>query len=227
MIRESLPQPTRLATRVEAWELRSVSLLLLLGGLLSAGTLPLGKAPGIGVQWSVVAVERALDAYSQVHDTPDYHFELAGAGATGGMDSISAQLRNCLAVPSFACWEQAFIASAGSIPKWFDAFRQAFDTGMRQPGKCQEVARAVSQFFKNIGGNPVFVELQAKQYNYMSLDLPDGTSPGITKNGYHVVVRLGDRIYDAFTGPAGMKAVEYLAKIQARFGYTEKTLTEL
>jgi hypothetical protein len=56
---------------------------------------------------------------------------------------------------------------------------------------------------------------------------PDGTSPGITKNGYHVVVRLGDRIYDAFTGPAGMKAVEYMAKIQARFGYTEKTLTEL
>jgi hypothetical protein len=61
----------------------------------------------------------------------------------------------------------------------------------------------------------------------MSLDLPDGTSPGITKNGYHVVVKLGDRIYDAFTGPAGMKAADYMANLHARHGYTEKVLTEL
>jgi hypothetical protein len=96
---------------------------------------------------------------------------------------------------------------------------------MRQAGKCQDVARAIAEFFRKIGGQPVFIELRAKQYNYMSLDLPDGTSPGITKSGYHIVVRLGDRIYDAFTGPGGMAASDYMSRLHARFGYTEKVLT--
>jgi hypothetical protein len=53
----------------------------------------------------------------------------------------------------------------------------------------------------------------------MSFNLADGTSPPITRNGYHVVVRVGDRIYDAFTGPAGMTVAEYMARLQARYGF--------
>ena len=35
----------------------------------------------------------------------------------------------------------------------------------------------------------------------------------------HVVVRVGDRIYDAFTGPAGMTVADYMARLQARYGF--------
>jgi hypothetical protein len=226
MMRKSVTVLERLMARVGAWTLRVVLSLLLLGTILLAARGNPYHAPSIGLQGGILIVH-VLHAYFHPLDTSDRVARATGPSANGGMDSISAQFRNCLVAPSFACWEQAFIGSTGSVPKWFDAFRQAFDTGMREAGKCREVAQAVAQFFRNIGGKPVFIEIRAAQYNYMSLDLPDGTSPGITKNGYHVVVKLGDRIYDAFTGPSGMKAAEYMAHIQARFGFTEKTLTEL
>jgi len=47
-------------------------------------------------------------------------------------------------------------------------------------------------------------------------DVVDGN---LTRNGHHVVARVGDRIYDAFTGPAGMTLADCMARLQARYGF--------
>jgi hypothetical protein len=140
MSRERSPELEAFTAKVGAWVLAGVAFLLVAGVLLAAWARPLWKAPGIGMQWGVVGV-RILHAYSHALDTSDPRLDMAAHGVTGGIDSISVQFRNCLASATFACWEQAFIASAGSVPKWFDAFKQAFDAGMRRTGKCQEGPR--------------------------------------------------------------------------------------
>jgi hypothetical protein len=42
--------------------------------------------------------------------------------------------------------------------------------------------------------------------------LPDGTR--WAEHGYHQVVLVGGRVYDALTGPAGMTAAEYVAYLE-------------
>jgi hypothetical protein len=97
---------------------------------------------------------------------------------------------------------------------------------MRQIGKCQEVARSIFDFFSRINGKPEFVAFRARNWDYLTLDLPSGESVAITQNGYHVAVRLGGRIYDAFTGPAGMEAQVYMSRLQAPFGFASKVVAE-
>ena len=48
--------------------------------------------------------------------------------------------------------------------------------------------------------------------------LMNGTSPTITRNGYHVAVKTGDIIRDAYTGPAGMRLTDYVLRLHARRG---------
>lgn len=97
---------------------------------------------------------------------------------------------------------------------------------MREIGKCQEVARSSFDFFKRIGGKPEFIAFKAKNWDFLTLDLPDGTNVTLTQNGYHVVVRLGTRIYDAFTGPAGMEAQAYMSRLHAPFGYAAEVVSQ-
>jgi hypothetical protein len=192
--------------------LGSVSALVLLGALLvrvggsAAGEIPL-----------------LYKAVSLVEPRPV--IALSGP-SSGGMDTISNSFRKCLALPTFVCWEQSFVAATGSVPKWFEVFKRAFDGSMREIGKCQEVARSISDFFKRIGGKPEFVAFKAKNWDYLTLDLPDGSNVAVTQNGYHVVVRLGARIYDAFTGPAGMEAQVYMSRLRAPFGYATEVVTQ-
>jgi len=47
----------------------------------------------------------------------------------------------------------------------------------------------------------------------IGFELEDGTVQQVSVNGFHVAVRCGDRIYDAFTGPTGMRVAEYLTHL--------------
>jgi len=97
--------------------------------------------------------------------------------------------------------------------------QSAFAAGSRVVGPCHQVAKDVAKGFEFLGQKPQFVALRAKAYDFMSCDLPDGTSLPVIRNGYHVVARGGNRIYDAFTGPAGMTVADYMARLQARYDF--------
>jgi len=46
----------------------------------------------------------------------------------------------------------------------------------------------------------------------------------LTDNGYHVLVRMNGRAYDAYTGAAGMPWAEYLSRLGARSEITQKVI---
>jgi hypothetical protein len=99
------------------------------------------------------------------------------------------------------------------------AFQAAFNVANLTVGPCRQVAGDIHAAFTRFGASAEYVAFKARNYNYMSFDLPDGTSPAITQSGYHVVVRVGDRLYDAFTGPAGLTMPDYMVRLHARYGY--------
>lgn len=50
----------------------------------------------------------------------------------------------------------------------------------------------------------------------MVFKMADGRDLRVTERGFHVVVRMKDRIYDAFTGAGGLSWQEYMSRLGAR-----------
>jgi hypothetical protein len=61
--------------------------------------------------------------------------------------------------------------------------------------------------------------------DYIAFDMTSGKSPGITYNGYHAIVKVEDMVYDAYTGPVGMKLTEYLSRLHAEMGVDWKVVS--
>jgi hypothetical protein len=51
---------------------------------------------------------------------------------------------------------------------------------------------------------------------YIVFKMPAGRDMRLTETGYHVLVRMNDRAYDAYTGAAGMPWAEYMSRLGAR-----------
>ncbi len=136
-------------------------------------------------------------------------------------DSVRVKIFAALAAGDVDTAVAAYMAHKGltDAPRWLQAFQSAFNVTNRTVGPCRQVAGDIHAAFIRFGTRAEYVAFKARNYNYMSFDLPDGTSPAITQSGYHVVVRVGDRLYDAFTGPAGLTMADYMARLHARYGY--------
>jgi hypothetical protein len=57
--------------------------------------------------------------------------------------------------------------------------------------------------------------------------MPDGRDLNVSLNGYHVLVRMNGRAYDAYTGVAGMPWAEYLSRLGARSELVQKVIEAL
>ena len=111
------------------------------------------------------------------------------------------------------------LATGKDAPAWLFALKTAFDASKQMAGACQEVARSIHMAFTQLGGKPELVELTTrnqKQFQYIVFKMPDGRDLNVSRTGYHVLVRMNDRAYDAYTGVAGMPWAEYLSRLGAR-----------
>lgn len=52
----------------------------------------------------------------------------------------------------------------------------------------------------------------------MTFDLLNGKNAPMTRTGYHVALKVGDVIRDAYTGPLGLKLSDYLSRLHAVAG---------
>lgn len=136
-------------------------------------------------------------------------------------DSVRTKIFAALAVGDVDAAVAAYMAHKGltDAPRWLQAFHAAFSVANRTVGPCRQVAGDIHAAFIQFGARAEYIAFRARNYHYMSFDLPGGTSPAITQSGYHVVVRVGDRLYDAFTGPAGLTMADYMGRLHARYGY--------
>jgi hypothetical protein len=144
-----------------------------------------------------------------------------------GADSIRVKLLECLARGDVAGAIALYEAHTGKVaPAWLMDLQQAYAVTNQAVGKCQQVARIIHTAFTRLGQTPQYVAIRASgKKDYIAFDMASGKSPGITYNGYHVIVKVEDKVYDAYTGPAGMKLTEYLSRLHAEMGVTWKVVS--
>ncbi|WNG51296.1 hypothetical protein F0U60_49585 [Archangium minus] len=142
-------------------------------------------------------------------------------------ESTRLKLLACLARGDIAGAMALYEAHTGRVPpSWLQDLQVAFAVSSQAINKCQEVARTIHTAFLRLGQNPQYVALRAKErYDFMTFDLVSGKSPTVTSNGYHVAVMLEGKVYDAYTGPLGMKLEDYLSRLHAPAGVVWNVVT--
>ena len=121
------------------------------------------------------------------------------------------------------------IATGLKAPLWLTGFKAAFDASKQVPGACQGVAQSIHTVFTQLGGKPEYVELTTRvskqQVNvHIVFRLANGKDARVTDSGFHVLVRMGGRAYDAFTGASGLPWAEYMSRLGAQVPIFEKAV---
>jgi hypothetical protein len=135
-------------------------------------------------------------------------------------DSTRAQVLAHLARGDLAGAVRAYEVATGlQAPLWLTGFKAAFDTSKQVAGACQDVARIIHSTFTRLGGKPEYVKLMTEdrqRFPNMVFKLANGQDANVSLNGFHVVVRMKDRAYDAYTGAVGLPWADYMSRLGAR-----------
>ncbi|ATB29306.1 hypothetical protein MEBOL_002755 [Melittangium boletus DSM 14713] len=137
-----------------------------------------------------------------------------------GADSLQLKLWAYLARGDIAGALVMYEAQTGQAPPaWLLELQSAYVVANQVAGRCQQVARTIHTAFDKLGRAPEYIAFKTnQQHPYMVFDLGNGKQASVTRNGYHVAVKLGDLIYDAYTGPLGMRLSDYLSRLHAKQG---------
>jgi hypothetical protein len=132
---------------------------------------------------------------------------------------------------AISLWE---LQMGRSAPKWLQAFQSAFSSDNQKAGPCIEVAKSVFEGFKRLGANPTYVRFTSTgtQWGdeFIAFELRAGeprSTIQISTNAVHYVVRVGDRIYDAMTGPAGLVMSDYMRRLLSPGSISMQTVSQL
>jgi plasmid stabilization system protein ParE len=136
----------------------------------------------------------------------------------GATESTRAKLLDYLARGDIAGAISMYEVHTGrQAPSWLKNLQVAYSTASQAPGKCQEVARTIHTALSRLGQNPQYVAFRSRgSSDYIIFEVTNGKQAPVSRTGYHVAVKLGEMIHDAYTGPQGLKLSEYLARIHAR-----------
>lgn len=145
-----------------------------------------------------------------------------------GADSVRAHTLSLLSQGQVAEAIDYWVLTTGrAAPSWLMALKTAFDAGKQTAGACQGVAQSIATAFTRLGGEPEWVELRAvseQKSTYILFKMPSGRDMMLTDNGYHLLVRMNGRAYDAYTGAAGMPWAEYMSRLGSRWEITQKVV---
>ncbi|HYO52069.1 hypothetical protein [Archangium sp.] len=140
-------------------------------------------------------------------------------------ESIRARLKACLLMGEMQCVVEQYLLlkDIGQMPGWLVAFQNAFALANRRAGECEKVARAIHLALREFAQTPVFIRFTVRgEYQRLGFDVVEnGVSVKnlqVSTTGYHVAVKLGDKVIDAYTGLAGLPLREYLARLSTEPG---------
>jgi len=122
------------------------------------------------------------------------------------------------------------LTTGKDAPAWLLALKTAFDGSKQVAGACQGVARSIHTAFTQLGHKLELVQLRtqsAEHYPFIAFKMPDGRDMMLTDNGYHVLVRMNGRAYDAYTGAMGMPWTEYSSRVGARSNIIQAVIQAL
>ncbi len=114
--------------------------------------------------------------------------------------------------------QYAALQGKDRIPRWLEDFRNAFALANRRAGRCEEVARTIHHALRKLGERPEYLRVSVEGRPKL-LGFDEVVNGSLVKNyqvaetGYHVAVKWGDKIIDAYTGPMGLPLEEYLKRL--------------
>ncbi len=105
---------------------------------------------------------------------------------------------------------------ARHAPGWLQGLQSAFNATNRIAGRCVDVARKLHEGFTALGTAPRYLRVTSTESEVLAFEVTAGVPAStvqVSDNNYHVAVRVGSRIYDAFTGPKGLTTSEYVGRM--------------
>ena len=148
-----------------------------------------------------------------------------------GADSLRAHTLSLLAQGNVTGAIDYWAVTTGrAAPSWLFALKTAFSASKQVAGACQGVARSIHTAFTQLGGKPELVRLTTRdpnKYEYIVIKMMDGRDLNVSQTGYHVLVRMNGRAYDAYTGAVGMPWAEYLSRLGARSDIVQTVIEAL
>jgi hypothetical protein len=147
------------------------------------------------------------------------------ASPTPGDSSIQARLKACILAGDLQCvvTQYLLLKDIGRVPDWLVSFQNAFAAINREAGKCESVARTIHDGLTRLGQRPEYLRITVQGHGKV-LGF-DEVSQGallrthqLSLTGYHVAIRLGDKVIDAYTGFAGLPIHEYMTRLSASPG---------
>jgi hypothetical protein len=143
-------------------------------------------------------------------------------------DSIQVKLLAYLARGDIAGAIAMYEAHTGRVaPAWLTDLQVAYGVANQAVGRCQQVARIIHTAFTRLGQTPQYVAFKTNEgRDYMVFELANGKNASVSHTGYHVAAKVGDLVYDAYTGPLGMRLSDYLSRLHARAGITWEVVSK-
>jgi hypothetical protein len=142
-----------------------------------------------------------------------------------GDESIRARLKSCLLMGDLNCVVDQYLLlkDIGRVPGWLVAFQNAFAVANRKAGECEKVAKTIHEGLTRLGQSPEYMRFTIRgPAKVMGFDeVSNGVllkTHQLSTRAYHVAVRLGDKVIDAYTGPAGLPLSEYMARLNTSPG---------
>ena len=130
-----------------------------------------------------------------------------------GLNSVNIAVMRLIAQGNFA--DAAALAGGAMAPKIAqlpNTIASAINKYPASSFNCDKLASKVYDAFKAIGADPRIITISDKfKAQYFS------TSNGVqfAQSGYHKAVQVGDKVYDAITGPAGMEMAKYVSTLES------------
>lgn len=153
---------------------------------------------------------------------------LGWVGPALGADSLRTHTLSLLARGQVTEAIDYWVLTTGKdAPSWLMTLKTAFDAGKQTAGACQGVAQSISTAFSRLGGKPELVQLTTTDRNavpYIAFKMANGRDMMLTDNGYHLLVRMNGRAYDAYTGAVGMPWAEYWSRLGAQSAIIQKVV---
>jgi hypothetical protein len=143
---------------------------------------------------------------------------LASALVTALPDSVRLRILVLLAEGNFTGAIEYYLVATGarSAPSWLQGLQSAFSAANRVAGRCLDVARKIHEGLTALGQAPRYLRITSTESEVLAFEVTAGVPTStvqISNNNYHVAVRVGSRIYDAFTGPQGLTESEYVGRL--------------
>ncbi|MBL8951111.1 MAG: RHS repeat-associated core domain-containing protein [Myxococcaceae bacterium] len=154
----------------------------------------------------------ALPAYSYALNNPSNFVDPTGWGPeVPPGSSLHFRMMAKLAQGDVMGMAQEFTTATGAaLPRWLALMTTAGSAANRAAGQCSQVARNLYDGFSRMGQNPQYVQVLGNSGRFMSWPNRDGSWSMVSNNGWHTAVKVGDRIYDAYTiEQGGMNWVTY------------------